>query len=216
MKKLILGIILVMFMVSGPVVVSYAQQRTGMYGKTTCFKTEVVLKDVMRKLWEDHAMYTRNYIISVLANLEDANIVTERLLKNQDDIGDAIKPYYGEEAGEKLSGLLRDHILIVVEVVKAAKMGNSKELDKARKKWNMNANDIATFLNGTNPNWPKKDLTDMLYKHLEFTMGEVVSRIKKDWAADIAYYDKEYDHMLMFADVLTDGIVKQFSNQFKK
>ena len=55
----------------------------------------------------------------------------------------------------------------------------------------------------------------MPYKHLEFTTGEVVSRLKKNWAADVAYYDKCHMHMLLFADALTDGIVKQFPNKFK-
>src|SRR5262245_18730938 len=74
------------------------------------------LRTTMRKLWEDHITYTRNYIISALADLADADAVANRLLKNQDNIGDAIKPYYGAEAGKTLSGLLRDHILIATEV----------------------------------------------------------------------------------------------------
>ena len=34
--------------------------------------------------------------------------------------------------------------------------------------------------------------------------------------ADIAAYDKGHDHMMMFADALTDGIVKQFPKKFSK
>ena len=176
----------------------------------------VDLRMAMRKLWEDHITWTRNYIISALADLEDAGNVAERLLKNQDDIGNAIKPIYRDEAGKKLAALLRDHILIATEVVKAAKMGNNEDLTKANKKWYANADDIAVFLSGANPNWPKQVLVDMLYKHLEYTTGEVVSRLKKDWAADIDFYDKGHVHMLMFADALTDGIVKQFPDKFKK
>ena len=178
-------------------------------------KSSVELKMTMRKLWEDHITWTRNYIISALSNLKDAGKVAERLLRNQDNIGDAIKPIYGNEAGKKLAALLRDHIVIATEVVKAAKVGNNEELTKANKKWYSNADDIATFLSGANPNWPKQVLVDMLYKHLELTTGEVVSRLKEDWAADIDFYDKGHVHMLMFADALTDGIVKQFPNKFK-
>jgi len=170
----------------------------------------------MRKLWEDHITYTRNYIISELAGLEDTSKVAERLLRNQDDIGSAITPIYGDEAGKKLAALLRDHILVATEVVKAAKSGNNEELAKANKKWYANADDIAAFLSSANPNWPKKALEDMLHKHLEYTTQEVVSRLKKDWAADIEAYDKGHEHMLMFADALTDGIVKQFPDKFKE
>ena len=172
-----------------------------MLGKMALTKSAVDLKMEMRKLWEDHITYTRNYIISSLAGLEDTGKVAERLLKNQDDIGDAIKPIYGPDAGKKLAALLRDHILVATEVVTAAKMGKGEELTIANKKWYANADDIATFLSGANPNWQKKDMQEMLYKHLEYTTQEVVSRLKKDWAADIEAYDKGHVHMLMFADI---------------
>lgn len=170
----------------------------------------------MRKLWEDHITYTRNYIISALANLPDESAVAQRLLKNQDDIGDAIKPYYGVDAGKKLSMLLRNHIIIATEVVSAAKAGNSQKLADAQKKWTANGMDIATFLSSANPNWPQKELEGMLQKHLDLTSGEVVGRLKQDWALDIKSYDEGHTHMLMFADTLTDGLVKQFPAKFRK
>ena len=176
----------------------------------------VQLRVAMHKLWEDHITYTRNFIISALAKLPDQKAVTTRLLKNQDDIGNAIKPYYGEEAGKKLTGLLRDHILIAADVVKAAKAGNKKLLAKQQERWTANGKDIAAFLSGANPNWNKSDLEIMLQKHLDLTTGEVVGRLTKDWARDIASYDEGHEHMLMFADALTDGIVKQFPAKFSE
>ncbi len=174
------------------------------------------LRLAMRQLWEDHIVYTRNFIISALGDLEDTGKVAERLLRNQDDIGNAIKPFYGEEAGKKLAALLRDHILIAADIVKAAKAGDNDGVDKGQKKWMDNANEIAGFLSGANPNWQKQILRDMLYKHLAFTTTEVVSRLKKDWTADIEAYDKGQAHMLMFSDALTGGIVKQFPKKFTK
>jgi hypothetical protein len=174
----------------------------------------VNLNNAMRQLWEDHITYTRNFIISSLGGLEDTGKVAERLLRNQDDIGNAIQPIYGDAAGQKLAALLREHILIAADIVKAAKSGDSDGVAKGQKRWYANADDIAAFLSGANPNWSKAALTDMLYKHLEFTTTEVVSRLKKDWAADIDAYDKGHEHMLMFADALTSGIVKQFPKKF--
>lgn len=179
-------------------------------------QSEVDLRNAMRQLWEDHIVYTRNFIISSLGDLEDTGKVAERLLRNQDDIGNAIKPIYGEEAGKKLAALLRDHILIAADIVKAAKAGDNDGVAKGQKKWIENADAIAEFLGGANPNWPKQVLKDMLYKHLAYTTTEVVSRIKKDWDADIEAYDKGHAHMLMFADTLTDGIIKQFPKKFMK
>ena len=174
----------------------------------------VETKMAMRKLWEDHITYTRNYIISALADLPDGDAVAQRLLKNQDDIGDAIKPFYGADAGNKLAALLRDHITIATEVVKAAKGGNKAALDQSQKKWSANGKDIAAFLSSANPNWRQDQLEHMLQKHLDLTTGEVVGRLKQDWAADIKSYDEGHAHMLMFADMLTAGIAKQFPDKF--
>jgi phage terminase Nu1 subunit (DNA packaging protein) len=190
-----------------------AQQMKAMMMPMT--KSAVNLRTDMRKLWEDHITYTRNYIISALAKLPDAGAVAERLLRNQDDIGNAIKPVYGEEAGKKLASLLRDHILVATEVVKAAMDGKAEDLGKAQDKWTANADEIAAFLSGANPNWAEAALKDMLQKHLDYTTDEVVSRLKMDWAGDIAAYDKGHTHMLMFSDMLTQGIVAQFPDKFK-
>jgi hypothetical protein len=185
-------------------------------GKMHLTQSAVDLRMAMRQLWEEHIVYTRNFIISTLGGLEDAGKIAERLLRNQDDIGNAIKPIYGEEAGKKLSALLRDHILIAADIVTAAKAGNNDGVAAGQKRWTANADEIAVFLSGANPNWPQQTFKDMLYKHLAYTTTEVVSRLNKDWPADIEAYDKGHAHMLMFADALTDGIVKQFPKKFEK
>jgi hypothetical protein len=171
---------------------------------------EMHLKMTMRKLWEDHITFTRCYIVSSLAGLDDASAVADRLMKNQQDIGNAIKPFFGDAAGDQLAKLLKEHISEAADVVAAAKSGNKSDLTKAQAKWHKNADDIATFLSNANSNWPKKEMTDMLYKHLDYTTDEVVARLNKNWNADIAAYDKGHDHMLMFADMLSKGIIKKF------
>lgn len=209
--------VLAFFIITSLITVGASQaMEQGKMGKASYTPSAVNLRMAMRKLWEDHITYTRNYIISALAGLEDTGKVAERLLKNQDDIGDAIKPIYGDEAGKKLAALLRDHILIAADIVQAAKTGDGEGVTKGQKRWHENADDIAVFLSGANPNWPKQTLVDMLYKHLDYTTAEVVSRLKKDWVADIEAYDRGHDHMLMFSDILTEGIVKQFPKKFSK
>ncbi len=179
-------------------------------------KSSVELRTAMRQLWTDHVVYTRTFIISSLGGLEDSGKAAERLLRNQDDIGNAIKPVYGEAAGAKLTALLREHILIAADIVTAAKAGNNDGVAKGQERWRANADEIAAFLSAANPNWPLDTMKNMLYKHLATTTNEVVSRLRKDWASDIGAYDEGYAHMMMFADMLTDGIVKQFPAKFKK
>src|SRR5690349_11130923 len=173
------------------------------------------LRTNMRKLWEDHITWTRNVIFCLADNLPGADQAVQRLLKNQEDIGNAIKPLYGEDAGKKLTALLHDHIVIAADVVKAAKASDNAALDAANKKWFANADEISAFLSKANSNWKEDDMKKMMHEHLKLTTDEAVARIKKDYDADVAAYDKVHNEILEMSDMLTDGIVKQFPDKFK-
>ncbi|WP_404802049.1 glycosyltransferase [Bacillus tianshenii] len=177
-------------------------------------ESAVQLKGDLRKLWIDHTIWTRNYIVSALADLDDKDKVLERLLKNQEDIGKAIQPFYGKDAGDKLTLLLKNHILIAGKIVDAAKKGDQAAVNKHNKEWYQNADDIAKFLSQANPNWKEQDLKDLLYMHLALVTDDVVARIKKDWDAEIIAFDKGEEHIIVLADALSDGIVKQFPEKF--
>jgi hypothetical protein len=169
----------------------------------------------MRKLWTDHTVWTRDYIVAAVDDKPDAMAAATRLMKNQEDIGNAIAVYYGTAAGQQLTALLKQHISIAVDLIKAAKAGDKAAQKQADDRWQANAIDIATFLSKANPNWPKDTLVDMMKTHLSTTTAEVVARLTHDWDADVKAYDAVYDHILMMADALTDGIIKQFPEKFK-
>ena len=173
------------------------------------------LKMSMRKLWTDHTVWTRDYIIAAVDDKPDATAAANRLMKNQEDIGRAIAGYYGPAAGQQLTTLLKEHISIAVDLIKAAKAGNKTAQQQADDRWQKNAVDIATFLSKANPNWPQATLVDMMKMHLSTTTNEVVARLKHDYDADVRAYDAVYDHILMMSDALSDGIVKQFPEKFK-
>lgn len=187
------------------------------YSKTSIpfTRAQSDLQNAERKLWIDHVSWTRSYIISAIAALEDQNDVLERLLRNQDEIGNSIKPFYGEEAGNKLAALLREHIELAGKVLAAAKTNNKSELDKYNKLWYENADKIAAFLSKANPYYSEKELKNMLYQHLKYVTDQVVARLNKNWKADIEAYDKGEEHMIHFADLLAEGIMKQFPDKFK-
>src|SRR5436309_1772148 len=142
--------------------------------------------DAMRKLWEDHVTWTRLYIVSVAGGLPDAKLTAGRLLDNQRDIGNAVAEFYGKDAGDKLTALLRDHILIAADLVGAAKAGESAKVTALNKKWHDNADDIAAFLHGANPdNWPLATMKSAMKTHLDQTLDEATHRLHGDYAADI-------------------------------
>jgi hypothetical protein len=139
-----------------------------------------------------------------------------RLLRNQDDIGDAIKPYYGRAAGNQLTALLKEHILGAVALLKAAKSGDQALIKQRTDEWYANGNEIADFLHKSNPrNWSRKALRRMMKGHLDQTLSEAVHRLTGKYDADVRDYDKIHNHILMMADTLSRGIIKQFPRRFR-
>jgi hypothetical protein len=174
--------------------------------------------DAMRKLWEDHIVWTRQFIVSAATdteNLPDVGPTTARLLANQTDIGNALKPFYGDAAGEQVTELLRDHILTAADLIAAAKAGDSSAADAASAAWYRNADDIATALNGLNPkHWPLADMQAHMKDHLDLTLEEALARLQGRYADDIAAYDEVHIQILAMADMLSDGIIAQFPSKF--
>lgn len=177
--------------------------------------SQEALRAAMRRLWSDHVFWTREYVVAAIDGPDGAaKAAADRLMRNQEDIGNAVAAYYGAPAGQKLTSLLKQHIQIAVDVVAAAKVGDQSQLQDANTKWNQNANEIADFLSRANPNWPHQALADAMKMHLETTTREVLARLHKDYAQDAAAFDGVYDHILHMSDVLTEGIVKQFPDRF--
>ncbi|PDZ11703.1 acetylglutamate kinase [Bacillus pseudomycoides] len=177
-------------------------------------KNEVDLKSYMRSLWEQHVAWTRMAIISIIFNLPDVNFAITRLLQNAPDMGNSLKPFYGDNAAKKYSNLIKDHLVIAADLVKAAKAGNQNAASIAEKKWYANADDIVEFLSSINPYIPKEEFRKMFYEHLALTKSEAVAILSKDYQAGVQLYDKIEKEALEMADALTEGIIKQFPQLF--
>lgn len=172
--------------------------------------SHVELRDDMRELWTAHVTWTRMYLIGVIAGNPDTTQAAERLLENQADIGNAIRRFYGEAAGDELTALLREHITGATDVVVAAQSGSAAALDVAVSAWFVNADAIAAFLAAANPYLAYEELGEMMRAHLEQTIAEATARLEGDWERDIAAYDAIVAHILVMADVLAQGIEWQF------
>ena len=187
---------------------------TTVTGPVKYTKAQVDLKLQMRKLWTDHTVWTRMYIIESLDNPDAAGPAATRLLQNQVDIGNAIKPIYGEAAGNQLTALLQQHILIAVNIINDVKARNATAQAADEAAWTQNADQIAAFLAGANPNWPPATLQDLMHAHLATTKAELVARYTKNYTADVEAYDAVYNHILMMSDALSDGIIAQYPDKF--
>jgi len=147
---------------------------------------QLAFHDAMRKLWEDHVTWTRLAIVSYISDLPDLQATEARLLENQVDIGNALKPFYGKKAGAKLTSLLKQHILGAVDLMAAAKDGDQAAVAKASSAWNANGRQIADFLHAANPSaWASKKMRSMMQVHLDQTLKEAVDRLSGKHAAEV-------------------------------
>ena len=172
--------------------------------------------DQMRKLWEDHVTWTRLAIVTFADASPGFDATAARLLANQTDIGNAIKPFYGPAAGNRLTALLHDHITIAVEILKAAKTGDTTAFDAANTRWNANGNDIADFLASANPrSWPDDVMRAAMKEHLDQTLAEAAHELHGQYAASVTDYEGIHAHILMMADQLSAGVMAQFPSRFR-
>ena len=175
---------------------------------------QMSLQLALRRLWSDHVIWTREYVVAAIADSPDAQVVAGRLLANQEHIGSAIVPFYGEQAGQALAELLKQHIMVAVELIAAAKAGDQEAFADADRRWDQNAHDIASFLSSANPNWPEHDVVDLLGQHLKLTKDEATARLEQRWEDDVEAFDQIFTEILTVSDVLYTGIVKQFPDRF--
>jgi hypothetical protein len=177
---------------------------------------QLALHDGMRKLWEQHVAWTRLAIISFVVDNPDLPATEARLLQNQVHIGNAIKPYYGNAAGNQLTKLLKEHITGAVTLLVAAKSGDANKIASAKAAWYRNGNQVADFISSANPrNWPRKAVRSMMKTHLDQTLQEALDQMNGRYAASVRDYDAIESHMLEMADTLSSGIVKQFPRRFR-
>ncbi|WP_416730070.1 glycosyltransferase [Fictibacillus sp. JL2B1089] len=217
MYRKILSLIMVLA-IAFPVFTSplHAEAKTKQRVQAPCFNQNAIdLYSLQRRLWKDHVYWTRSYIVSATEGAKDQDAVLKRLLQNQTDIGNSIKPYYGDKAGNELGKLLTEHIVIAGQLVDAVKKGDTAKAATINKNWYRNADDIAKFMSKANPNWSEQQVKEMLYTHLKYVSDEAVARLKNDYAGEIAIFDKNKNHMVMFADEITNGIMKQFPDSFR-
>lgn len=171
--------------------------------------------DEMRKLWEDHITWTRLAIIDLVTGANDTGPTVDRLLQNQADLGNAIKPFYGASAGNQLTALLKTHIVQAANIVIDAKAGNQAGVNENVTAWYANANEIAAFLTAANPsNWPLSATKSLMNMHLDLTLKEATAQLTGDYALSISTYENIHLEILQMADTLSLGLIKQFPQMF--
>lgn len=175
-----------------------------------CFPMYVNVLNTFRKLWFEHVLWTRAFIVSSTPNRPDLDAVTNRLLRNPVDFADALKKYYGDKKAKTFEKLLTEHIEIAGQLLNAHKLKDGKKIEKERKKWYNNADEISHFLSCINPFWSKRKWQEMFYKHLKMIECTMLDRLARRYIAEIAMFQNIQNEALHMADLMAVGIIKQF------
>ncbi len=169
------------------------------------------LMNYMRMLWEQHVAWTRMAVVGIIHNLPESSQIINRLLRNPSDFAKALEVYYGKEVADKFNQLLTDHLTIAADLFKAEKEGNKEAAEAADKRWHENADEIAQFLASINPYWNEDDWSAMLEEHLKLLSDNVKQMLNGDYEDSINGYDQIEIQALEMADMMADGIIRQFS-----
>lgn len=172
------------------------------------------LNNYLRLLWEQHIVWTRLTILSIVFDLPDLDLVTNRLLRNPKDFEALLMPLYGDSAASRFEELLTSHLTIAAQLVSAAKAGDARAAADVEQMWYANADEIAVFLGRINPYWSMQQWQTMLYEHLALTKTEAVNILTGKYAEGISVFDQIEMQALEMADVMTYGIVMQFPDVF--
>ncbi len=168
------------------------------------------LVEEFRQLWVEHTAWTSFTILSMVKNLPEAEVYTQRLLRNPTDFADALEPFYGKEAAQEFGQLLTQHLTLAAEIVNAAIAGDNNAMTDADRRWHENADEIAALLASLNPHWNQEDWMAMLYEHLDNVSRYADTLMSGDYAANVTAFDQMLDQVLEMGDMMADGIAMQF------
>jgi|AraplaMF_Col_mMF_1032025.scaffolds.fasta_scaffold00156_32 hypothetical protein len=168
-----------------------------------------------RDLWVNHIFWVRNVVVATLAkNTAEAKVAEAEVVANAHGIADAIKPFYGDKAGDALFNLLAGHYGAIKAYLTATAAGDKAGQQKATDELMANADKIATFLSGANPNLPKDAVLGLLQAHGEHHISQIQQLKAKQYADEAQTWTEMQTHMYVIADALTGAIAKQFPDKF--
>ncbi len=168
----------------------------------------------MRALWHGHVDGTRAYAMAVRAgDAAAANAAAEATVENAKQIAAAVAGVYGADAGTGILDLLAGHWNGVKAMTDAGKSGDKAAGTRAFQDLNTNAEAIARFLAGANPNLTVDGVRGLLVMHIGDHQAQIQEIMSGDFAAEAKTWVHMQAHMDTLGNALADAIAKQFPDK---
>lgn len=189
-----------------------AEHATGAATSTTLADTKAALRD----LWLGHVFWVRNVVDARFeGNADEAKTAEQQVVTNAKALAASIEPFYGKAASEKLFTLLAGHWGAISDYLDASRANNKAGQDAAFKQLVTNADEIAVFLGGANPNLPVDVLKGLLTAHGSHHVQQIGEFKARQFDAEARTWAAMTQHMYVIADALAVGIAKQFPDKFR-
>lgn len=178
-------------------------------------QSEVEFRSIMRLLWQEHVSWSRMVMVSLAYDLPDADAVIGRLLQNPVEMGNMLRPLYGDYIANQYTGLITEHLELAAELIKAVLAGDQEGAAAIEKSWYANGDQIIEFLTSINPYLSKEEFKEMFDTHLELTKKEALAVINQDFDQDIVTFDNIAMEAIDMADMISDAVVRQYAGFFR-
>lgn len=168
-----------------------------------------------RDLWVGHIFWVREVMRGLAAkNQSAADFAEKQVVANAKQIAGSIEPFYGKAATDQLFKLLAGHYTAIKAHATASVAGDAAGAKKALGELTANANEIAKFLSGANPNLPEATLQGLFAAHGAHHVQQNQQLAAHDMAGEARTWEAMKTHIYTLADALVGGIAKQFPDKF--
>lgn len=181
--------------------------------KQTGFYSKEDLRNILRLYLTQYSMWMRFYIVSLAADINDQEVIENRLLEIPIDIAGIFRIYYGDQTAAQIEDLLRGHIRLTMDLVKATITGDSNSFNHSAPQWMDNTKALSSELASINNKWNENQFENLFGNLLSMTLDEANKRKNKQYADDVYQYDNIEYFVLMIADVLWNGFMVFYSSQ---
>jgi hypothetical protein len=174
------------------------------------------MKQDLRDLWLGHIFLIQHVVLfNAKSDPAARDAADKQVLANAKQIANTVTPFYGEARSEQLFTLLTGHYAAVKEYSEATVAGNTSQQDTALARLAANADDIAVFFNGVNPDHlPKDTVRGLIAAHIAHHVLQINQYKKKDYAHLEETWPMMRQHVYLIADTLTTALAEQFPDKF--
>lgn len=168
------------------------------------------LRNTLRLLWIEKFIWTRFYLVSRFAGLDDIVILSNRIYESAISIANLFNLYYGSSAKQQIENFLRQDISYNLSYIDSL-LTKETELSKdIIDKWKLNAMELANYLSTINKEYNKDDLYQIFSNLIDLNIHEANKRLDKDYVTDIGQFDLIAYLSNSLSDYLWSGIINTF------